>query len=306
LVVALPPKGMDAKEYLRQVWSRGNAVAIGIERKTPLTLGTRADQLRFWLPFKDVLEAYAVDYDRVVVDGAEDGAVDALVLAANSPGTFAGVVVRSPVGAVPSLASLLHVPVHIVIGTKEKEREDRAPAKEKGKAAFLAVQNASDAEGTTLTTANGNGPAFDTEAQSAVSTWVEARRRAVYPDRVRVEGPNRLAWVEALEMESNDLVLKGERPRLDARIDRAKNLVTVDSKHVFKYRVYVNAKLLDLGRPVEIRTNGTLSYQGTVEPSLDRLLEFQALHGDPAAIFTTWIDVDVATAPATGAAASGR
>lgn len=294
-VLALPPRGTKASNYLKDAWFQGKAresiLAVAIDRKKgALDFGRMEDQISFFAPFRDLRESYAVDYDRIVLDAAGDAAADALEAALRYPGVFSGVVLRSPRGDLPSIEGLGSVPL-LVVETRGRRENDPTQA------AAEALVNASPASGSQLLLAKGNPARYDKETLEAIATWVEGAVRTVtYAEQIRFEIHQwgRLGWLEVLDMETSPYVLKEGHPLLDAKLDREANAIEVSTKFVHRYRVYLSPKLLDLGREITIRTNGQVSFVGTVKPSLERLLQFQFTDGDPSALYLTWQDIDVA------------
>jgi hypothetical protein len=65
----------------------------------------------------------------------------------------------------------------------------------------------------------------------------------------------------------------------------------VRTKHVQRYSLFLNDRLIDTAKPVSIWTNGQLSYDGPVTASLEILLRQARLRHDPRQLFPIHLPV---------------
>ena len=71
------------------------------------------------------------------------------------------------------------------------------------------------------------------------------------------------------------------------------NHIQVHVRHVARYSLYIARTLLDMTRPVEVRTNGEVSFRGRVEPDLAFLLEQAGRDQDRTMLYLGKITVDL-------------
>jgi hypothetical protein len=84
--------------------------------------------------------------------------------------------------------------------------------------------------------------------------------------------------------------------RISAR--REGNRVDVLVRNVAKYTLYFSRDHIDAEKPVEIRTNGALSFKGMVESDPAVMLELAAEDDDRTMVFWGKVEVDLRKAPA--------
>jgi len=73
--------------------------------------------------------------------------------------------------------------------------------------------------------------------------------------------------------------------RLDARIDRDTNTITIESQGVDSVRLYFNDELVDLGQPVRVICNGATN-EHRLARNLTQTLELAFYTNDPSRIYT--------------------
>ena len=66
-----------------------------------------------------------------------------------------------------------------------------------------------------------------------------------------------------------------------------------------KVRVWLNARMVDFGQPVEVRLNAaaggrkSVTFRDRLQPRLDVLLEDYYRRGDAKNLFVSWVDFDL-------------
>ena len=96
---------------------------------------------------------------------------------------------------------------------------------------------------------------------------------------------------------SDDLIDKRDqriKQREYAKLEAAivgPNRIEVRTKHIQRYSLFLNDRLIDTAKPVSIWTNGQLSYEGPVTVSIDMLLRQARLRHDPRQLFPIHLPV---------------
>lgn len=137
------------------------------------------------------------------------------------------------------------------------------------------------------------GHYFPREELPDLVAWLNGLRRNPLPTRLTVVrdathlqsfGWARLEVADHIAAFSNDLVDKTDdriRRREYAKLDVAvvgANRIEVRTERVRRYSLLLNNRLVDLSKPVTVITNGRVSFEGVVTPSLRTLLQQARLH----------------------------
>ncbi|TKB94018.1 MAG: hypothetical protein E8D41_05580 [Nitrospira sp.] len=156
------------------------------------------------------------------------------------------------------------------------------------------------------------GHYFPREELPELVTWLNAQRRNPLPTSMTVVreashfqpfGWVRIDTTEAIAAFSEDLVSKRddrikqrEYARLDASIV-APNRIEVRADRVQRYSLFLNEQLIDSSKPLIVLTNGQVSFDGTVTPSLETLLKQARLRQDSRQLFPIHLAIQVQTQP---------
>jgi hypothetical protein len=81
--------------------------------------------------------------------------------------------------------------------------------------------------------------------------------------------------------------------RLDASI-AGSNRIEVRAEHVQRYSLFLNEQLIDFSKPFTVMTNGRLSFEGTITPSVETLLRQARLRQDPERLFSIQLTIAIA------------
>lgn len=84
--------------------------------------------------------------------------------------------------------------------------------------------------------------------------------------------------------------------KLDADIVEP-NRIEVRTERVRRYSLYLNQALVDLAKPVTVVTNGQISYEGIVTPSLAIMLQEARRRGDRALLFPAVLTLPINSNP---------
>jgi hypothetical protein len=90
-----------------------------------------------------------------------------------------------------------------------------------------------------------------------------------------------------------------DQPRLDAKVDRSSNTVTIEAKDISKIIVYLNDSLVDMGRPVKFLINGT-SHEELLPRNKRMMLDYAFSSGDWGRVFTASLEREVPARPTSG------
>lgn len=319
-------------EYLLRVPAR-----YAPDRRWPLLVllhgqgGSGEDALRRWLPQAELLEewfllaptagrggwgrsllghayvftalretaaSYALDPDRIFLDGASMGGNGAFQLAGAYPDRFAAVAARSggpafrrtaPAPEAPveaeGLENFLATPIYWIVGARDPKLPNawvrQARARLEALGAPVVVREYPE----------GGHEAFPQE-NGPVLEWMSGRRRDAYPSRVGLASWerlfNRAYWLEIAAfrgaergerhfMDFEGKVLETRRvlpeeARLTAELRRESNEIRVTASGVKELRIYLHESMVDFARPVVVTANGARS-SFTARPSLEILLE---------------------------------
>ncbi|MEZ5965401.1 MAG: hypothetical protein R3F56_16330 [Planctomycetota bacterium] len=207
-----------------------------------------------------------VDRDRLYLDCGAGSCAYALRLCTYFPHLFAGIVLRKPTDPGDlQLDSLTGVPVLLLRSDETKDVSDR----------LAAALNKLQAGSATVLDAKGDYPF--TESAAEVAEWMGKHSRDVFRSRVVIannhDSMRRAYWVFMGKAEPIADVLPAERPRLEVVADRASNKITVTSRGVSDFGLWLNDALVDLDKEITCVINGKAQPPFKLERSLKRLLD---------------------------------
>ena len=152
------------------------------------------------------------------------------------------------------------------------------------------------------------GHFFPREELPELVRWLNGQRRNPMPARVTVVREashfQAFSWVrldstDPIASFSHDLINKRDdaiKRRDYAKLDAtviAPNRIEVNSERVHQYSLFLNDQLIDMAQPLTVLTNGTLSFEGSLTPSLETLLRQARLRQDPRLLFPIHLAVIV-------------
>ena len=100
------------------------------------------------------------------------------------------------------------------------------------------------------------------------------------------------AFSDDLIDKRDDRIMRREYAKLEAAII-APNRIEVKAERVQRYSVFLNDRLIDTAKPLTVMTNGQLSFEGIVTPSLETLLRQARIRQDPRQLFPVHVVVTV-------------
>lgn len=232
----------------------------------PFTIMTALGMLQKELP---------VDLNRTFLVGSGKAFAAVEATAASFPQQFAGLVGLGEVAPV-DLANYENFRNLPTLFTKESEGVKSIQQK-LGELGFA---------NSTLSATGGEGAPSDTWA------WVTKNARTPYPAELSFAPKSdyaRSAYWLSLEG-----ITVSEGPKVDAKVDRASNTITIDASKVANLVVYLNDELLDLSKPVVLVVNGK-TFERAVERSAVEMVKNQYSVGDWGRVFTASVIQDVPT-----------
>jgi hypothetical protein len=232
---------------------------------------TQGGQVTFFTALRVLLEQVKFDRARLVIDGWGDAGLDAVRMASSFPSWFAGAINRSgDVGGPETLyENLTGIPVLYVDGKTEARGAD-----------LDALKARTDLRSEiTVVAEPGSALAPSPETLQAITDWAGKCVRDLAPAAIHYKfgslNYQAVHWLKA----GDTLVRAGaspsdkDFPRIEARIDKAANKISVETVNVPSLFVYLNDALVDLDKAVIIEVNSKVRFNGKVKRSLAYLIE---------------------------------
>jgi hypothetical protein len=210
----------------------------------------------------------------------------------------------------PFLANLRSMPIYIIHGSKDEVMPvelSRSITKELTRLGYPYVYREHDREHPVA-----GGHFFPREELSELVTWFNAQRRNPLPTTVtlvreashfqpfgwvRIDATDSIAaFSEDLVSKKDDLIKRREYARLDASIV-SPNRIEVQTDRVQRYSLFLNEQLIDSSKPLVVLTNGQVSFEGPVTPSLETLLRQTRLRQDSRQLFPIQLVIQVRKQP---------
>jgi predicted esterase len=121
--------------------------------------------------------------------------------------------------------------------------------------------------------------------------WLTKQHRNASPEAVTyVDVAERLDgsyWLRVAAREGS-----AKYPRLEGKVDKKKNQITITATGVELVRVYVDDRLLDLKKPVVIAVGESVRFKKKVEPDFKAILESWRSRHDEKLVYPAFVEVD--------------
>lgn len=311
LVVCLHGFGFTGEEYLERWRARlGEDYLLACPTYPSGAWFTRRAEDLVLETIRQAGHRYHIDPDRVFLTGMSNGGIGAWLIGMHHAPLFAGL---APMASglddvlMPFLANLRSTPVYIIHGAKDQVMPvdlSRSIARELETLGYPYVYREHQREHPMA-----GGHYFPREELPDLVAWFNSRRREPLPTSLTVvrDGSHfqtfnwvRLDATDLIAAFSEDLVDKRDeqiKRRVYARLDASiagHNRIEVKTEHVQRYSVFLNEQLIDFSKPLTVVTNGRLSFEGTVTPSVETLLRQARLRQDPARLFSVQLTITVA------------
>lgn len=311
LVVCLHGFGFTGEEYLERWRPRlGEDYLLACPTYPSGAWFTRRAEEVVLETIRQAERRYHVDPDRVFLTGMSNGGIGAWLIGTHHAPLFAGL---APMASglddvlMPFLANLRNTPVYIIHGAKDQVMPvdlSRSIARELDVLGYPYVYREHQREHPMA-----GGHYFPREELPDLVAWFNRQRREPLPTSLTVvrDGSHfqpfnwvRLDATDPIAVFSEDLVDKRDeriRRRVYARLDASiagSNRIEVKAEHVQRYSLFLNGQLIDFSKPLTVVTNGGLSFEGTVSPSVETLLRQARLRQDPERLFPVQLTIAVA------------
>ncbi|HCT30716.1 MAG TPA: hypothetical protein DIW31_08250 [Bacteroidales bacterium] len=154
--------------------------------------------------------------------------------------------------------------------------------------------------------------------KDSIKLFINQHKRNPFPDLVNfsTEKPDtfgRKFWVkiekigikkEVLKDELNTTMIYGKNSQIFPRtrtfgqieVSKKGNVVTAKTKNVIRYTLLISPSHFDIGEPIEVYTNGILSFKGFVSKNLETLLKYYILDNDREMLYASEIEIKVGKA----------
>ena len=157
-----------------------------------------------------------------------------------------------------------------------------------------------------------NAGYFPREELPDLVAWLGLQRRQASPKRVtvvrdashltsfgwvRIDATDAIASFGDTLTESKDrLVAQRVYAVLEAEVT-GPNHIEVRATHVRRYTLFLNRELVDFAKPVTVVTDGRVSFEGMVAPSLETLMRDARIRQDRAMRFSATVTIAVGAVP---------
>jgi pimeloyl-ACP methyl ester carboxylesterase len=310
LIICLHGAGFSGDAYLERWQARlGEDYILACPTYPAGAWFTRRAEELVLATIRQVRQRYHVDPDRIFLTGMSNGGIGAWLIGMHHAPLFAGLApMASGLDGVlmPFLANLRNTPVYIIHGAKDQVMPvslSRSIVRELMSLEYPYIYREHQGEHPIA-----GGHYFPREELPALVTWFNNQRRDPLPAKLTVVreasrfqafGWVRLEVTDPIAAFSDDLVDKRDQQitqrdyaRLEAAIVSA-NRIEVKTERIQRYSLFLNDRLIDPAKPVTIVTNGKVSFEGTVTPSLETLLRQARLRQDPRQLFPFQVAIAV-------------
>jgi pimeloyl-ACP methyl ester carboxylesterase len=310
LVVCLHGAGFTGEEYLERWQARlGEDYVLACPTYPAGAWFTRRAEELVLATIRDVERHYHVDPDRIFLTGMSNGGIGTWLIGMHHAPLFAGI---APMASglddvlLPFLANLRNTPVYMIHGATDQVMPvelSRSIARELGALGYPHVYREHQREHPIA-----GGHYFPREELPDLVKWMERQRREPLPTRLTVvrEGSRfeAFSWVrieatDRIAAFSDDLIDRGDewiKRREYAKLDAAivgPNRIEVKAERIRRYSVFLNDRLIDTSKPLTVLTNGRVSFEGPVAPSVEILLRQVRLRQDVRHLFSVHLTIQV-------------
>jgi predicted esterase len=314
LVICLHGAGFTGDTYLERWQARlDDEYILACPTHPRGTWWTRQAEELVLTTIRDVQARYRVDPDRVFLTGMSNGGVGTYLIGAHHAPLFAGLAPMA--GGLddvlwPFLENLRHTPVYVIHGARDQVMPvelSRSIALELTRLGYDFVYREHD-----RIHPMAGGHFFPREELPELVAWFGTHRRNPLPKSltvvrdathlssfgwVRIDATDRIAaFSESLTDSRDEATANRIYARLQAEILEP-NRIEVRTRLVRRYSLFLNGALVDLAKPITIVTNGRISYQDLVAPSVETLLRDARHRRDRRLIFPVLVSIAVENEP---------
>jgi len=260
-----------------------------------------------------VQSRYHIDPDRVFLTGMSNGGIGVYLIGSHYASLFAGL---APMASglddvlLPFLHNLRHTSVYLIHGAQDQVMPvelSRTIAQELTRLGYPFTYREHD-----RTHPVAGGHYFPREELPELVAWFDAHRRDSLPKTLTVVRDathlSSFAWVR---IDSTDHIAAFSDNLIDRRDDTIKNRIyakleaeiagpnriEVRTERVRRYSLFLNQDLIDLAKPVTVVTNGQISYEGIVAPSIATVLQEARRRRDRTLLFPAMLTLPINSNP---------
>jgi len=266
-----------------RVWN--DTTGAGWVRESgPVAVAAMIDEIR---------RAYPVDPNRIYLWGYSMGGYGTCWIGSLEPDRFAAVGIlaagHSSGGARP--VNLLHVPVTVHIGERDQASDHVGSARRLRDALGAFREAFPKGYACRYREYPGVGHQLPMSARTESFAWMKKFRRDPLPRTVVWEPfspkryPTHKPYYYWLHIED-----PRDGMRIEAKLP-GENRVTVTTRRVSRFTVFLNDRLVDPKKAVVVSVDGRIAHRGVLEPSLTAIVESMDAKEDPEQVFTMRVDV---------------
>lgn len=308
LVVCLHGAGFTGDEYLERWQARlGDDYLLACPTYPSGAWFTKRAEELVLATIQHIHRRYHVDPDRIFLTGMSNGGIGAWLIGMHHASLFAGIApMASGLDAVlmPFLANLRNTPIYMIHGAKDHVMPvelSRSISRELAVLGYPHIYREHQREHPMA-----DGHYFPREELPDLVAWFNGRRREALPVRLtlvrdashfqpfnwlRLESTDPIAaFSEDLVDKHDERIKRREYAKLDASIVGV-NRIEVKAERVQRYSVFLNDQLIDVSKPLTVLTNGHVSFEGAVTPSVETLLRQARLRQDPRRLFSIHLTI---------------
>jgi pimeloyl-ACP methyl ester carboxylesterase len=314
LVVCLHGAGFTGAAYLERWQPRlGGEYLLACPTYPQGAWFTRRAEDLVLATIRLVQRRYHIDPDRIFLTGMSNGGIGAWLIGMHHAPRFAGIApMASGLDSVlfPFLENLRTTPAYIIHGAHDQVMPvelSRSIANELTQLGYPFVYREHDRMHPTA-----GGHFFPREELPDLVTWFSQQRRVPLPNIltvvqdashllpfgwVRIDTTDRIAtFSDDLVDRHDELIRKRVYARLHAEITTP-NRIDVRTEHVQGFSLFLNNRLVDMSQPITVLTNGQVSFEGLVIPSVGTMLRQARLRQDIQLLFPAHLRIAVAPKP---------
>jgi predicted esterase len=258
---------------------------------------------------RDVEGRYHIDPDRIFLTGMSNGGIGAWLIGMHHAPLFAGIApMASGLDDVlfPFLENLQSTPAYIIHGSKDEVMPVELSRKLDEALDHLGYPHVYREHERVHPMAGGHF--FPREELPALVQWFDTQHRRETPTSltvvrdashlmpfnwVRIDATDRIASFSEDLVDKHDEDIRAKSyARLRAEVT-APNRIDVRTDHVRQYTLFLNGSLVDMTQPVRVMTNGVLSYEGLLSPTIETLLKQSRFRKDSCQLFPIQLTVPV-------------
>ena len=310
LVVCLHGAGFSGDAYLERWKGRlGDEYLLACPTYAAGAWFTRQAEDLVLATIQYVRHRYHVDPDRTFLTGMSNGGIGTWLIGMHHAPLFAGI---APMASgldnvlMPFLANLMNTPVYMIHGVKDQVMPvelSRSISRELTALGYPHVYREHQHEHPMA-----GGHYFPREELPELVAWFNKQRRNPFPNTVRLVreashfqpfGWVRIDATDEIAAFSDDLISKRDaltRSKQYAKLEASivtPSRIEVATKRVRRYSLFLNGRLIDVSKPLTILTDGQLSFEGTVTPSLTTLLRQARLRQEPHQLYPIHVTISV-------------